>query len=120
MRHTIEVNGIQIYTNHGCMEEESIIGGQYIVDVAVTTDFSTSFRTDRIEDTVDYVAIRKIVTDEMAVRSKLIEHVGHRILDRMKKELAGLLSVRLKVTKLNPPIDGEVNNVAIIIEENIA
>jgi 7,8-dihydroneopterin aldolase/epimerase/oxygenase len=118
MRHTIEVNGIQIYTNHGCMDEEAAIGGQYIVDVAITTDFSASFHTDHIADTVDYVAIRKIVTEEMAIRSKLIEHVGNRIVTRMKKELSGLLSVRLKVTKLNPPIDGDVNNVAIIIEEN--
>lgn len=118
MRHTIEVNGIHIYSNHGCMEEEFQIGGNYIVDVSITTNFTDAFSTDNINDTVDYVSIRKIVTEEMLTRSKLIEHVGHRIITRIKTELKGIYTIQLKVVKLNPPIDGNVDNVAIIIEEN--
>jgi 7,8-dihydroneopterin aldolase/epimerase/oxygenase len=118
MKHTIEVNGIKVYTNHGCMEEEKAIGGHYIVDVSVVTNFSDSFHSDDLKDTVDYVAINTIVKEEMAIRSKLIEHVGQRMMQRMKKELDGVFSICIKVTKLSPPIDGDVQNVAIIIEEN--
>jgi len=118
MRHTIEVNGIQLYAFHGCLPEEGKIGGHYLIDVKITTDFSPSFSSDELYDTVDYVTINKIVEEEMNIRSKLIEHVGYRIIERFKTDLKGVQSTTLKVTKLTPPIDGDVKNVAIIIEEN--
>jgi dihydroneopterin aldolase len=99
------------------MEEESKIGGHYTVDVFLKTDFSASFQTDDLQDTVDYVAINKIVKEEMAIRSKLIEHVGFRILERLKKEVQGIQEATIKVIKLSPPIDGDVHHVAITIHE---
>lgn len=117
MKHTIEVNGIKLYAFHGCLPEEGKIGGHYIVDVTMTTDFSEAAATDNLSQTIDYVIVNRIVSEEMAIRSKLIEHVGQRIINRLKKELSGLISTRVKVTKLTPPINGDVQDVAIIIEE---
>ena len=115
MTHTIEVNGIKLYAFHGCLPEEELVGGHYIVDVEVTTDFSKSTLSDKLEDTVDYVSINKIVTEEMAVRSKLIEHVGQRIVENIRANVNGVIRLKVKVTKLTPPINGDVDNVAIII-----
>lgn len=115
MQHTIEVNGIKCYAFHGCLPEEEKIGGNYIVDVEITTDFSSSFKTDELIDTIDYVVINRMVKEEMAIRSKLIEHVGYRIIERFKSEIKGINHVKLKVTKICPPIDGDVDNVAITI-----
>ncbi|MBW7867830.1 MAG: dihydroneopterin aldolase [Brumimicrobium sp.] len=117
MQHTIEVNGIQLYAYHGCMPEEERIGGRYTVDVSVSTNFNTCFQTDEVSDTVDYVTINKIVTEEMAIRSKLIEHVGNRIHQRIHKEIKGVIGVKVKVIKHTPPIGGNVENVAIILED---
>jgi dihydroneopterin aldolase len=116
MKHTIEVNGIKLYAFHGCLPEEGKIGGNYIVDVTITTDFTEAAKTDDLLKTVDYVVINKIVKEEMAVRSKLIEHVGQRITDRIKQEVNNVEALRVKVTKVCPPINGDVDNVAIIIE----
>ena len=116
MKHKIEVNGIQLYAFHGCLEEEARIGGKYEVDVCITTDFSEAAATDDLSKTVDYVAVNSIVAEEMAIRSKLIEHVGQRILNRMLQEINGLIGYSIKVTKICPPINGDVENVAIIIE----
>ena len=113
----IEVSGIKVYAYHGCMEEESLIGGHYIVDVQLKTNFTASFLSDDLKDTVDYVAINSIVKQEMAIRSKLIEHVGNRILKRLKNEVGGIIEATIKVIKISPPIDGDVDNVAIIIHE---
>lgn len=118
MNQIIEVNGIKLYAFHGCLPEEGKIGGHYVVDVKVHTDFSASFQTDDLSDTVDYVAINRIVTEEMMIRSKLIEHVGFRVLQRFEKELIGLKKAWLKVTKISPPIDGDVHDVAIILEKD--
>ena len=116
MINIVEVEGIEIYAYHGCMEEEARLGGKYIVDVAITTDFSKSSETDHLVDTIDYVIVRKIVVEEMAIRSKLIEHVGYRIINRFQNEFKGQNKFKVKVRKLNPPIEGTVKEVAITIE----
>ena len=117
MKHLIEVNGIQLYAYHGCLEEEARIGGYYKVDVRMRTDFKQAAETDELALTIDYVQVNRIVTEEMAIRSKLIEHVGQRIVDRMFKEVPRLDALSVKVTKITPPINGDVQNVAIIIEQ---
>ncbi len=90
MKHQIEVNSIRLYAYHGCLEEEGRVGGNYIVDVCLTTDFSAAAITDDLTQTIDYVDVNRIVTEEMAIRSKLIEHVGHRICKRIYQELGGV------------------------------
>ncbi|MFA5574753.1 MAG: dihydroneopterin aldolase [Brumimicrobium sp.] len=117
MNQIIEVNGIKVYAYHGCLEEEAKIGGHYTVDISVETDFSQSFETDNLEDTIDYVQINTIVKEEMEIRSKLIEHVGYRILKRLQTEVKGIIKSKVKVIKHCPPIGGDVNDVAIIIAD---
>jgi dihydroneopterin aldolase len=117
MKHKIEVNGIKLHAFHGCLEEEARIGGHYVVDVEISTDFSVAATTDDLSKTVDYVNVNSIVAEEMAIRSKLIEHVGERIFNRIKNELSGVEKLKVKITKLTPPINGDVTSVAIVIED---
>ncbi len=117
MKHKIEVIGIKLYAFHGCLDEEARIGGHYVVDVEIYTDFSVAATTDDLSKTVDYVNVNSIVAEEMAIRSKLIEHVGHRIFNRIKNELSGVEKLKVKITKLTPPINGDVTSVAIVIED---
>lgn len=117
MKHTIEVNGIKLYAFHGCLPEEGLVGGHYLVDISMVTNFQLAAETDTLENTIDYVMVNVIVKEEMAIRSKLIEHVGNRIILRLKETLKNLFSVKVKITKICPPINGDVENVAIIIEE---
>lgn len=117
MKHTIEVNEIKVYAFHGCLEEEAKIGGNYTVDISMETDFTKAALEDTLVDTIDYVQVNQIVKEEMAIRSKLIEQVGYRILMRMKNELSNLHAARVKIVKICPPINGDVKNVAVILEE---
>ncbi len=117
MKHTIEVNNIKLYCFHGCLEEEAKIGGHYSVDVQVRTDFTTAAEQDDLSKTVDYVAINALVKEEMMIRSKLIEAVGLRIVNRIKGLDMNIYAVRVKVIKHCPPINGDVQNVAIILED---
>lgn len=116
MKNTIEVNGINLYAFHGHLIEENKIGGHYTIDVSVTTDFSAAGRTDDLTDTINYVDINTIVCEEMAIPSKLIEHVCYRIINRLKAEVEGVETVRVKVIKHAPPMEGVVENVAVIVE----
>ncbi len=116
MVHKIEVTGIHLYAYHGCLPEEERIGGNYIVDLVIDTDFTDAIDTDKLVDTIDYVALNKIVEEEMAIRAKLIEQVGGRILKRIRQLDRRIVRARVKVRKLTPPINGNVDEVAIVVE----
>src|ERR1035437_879742 len=116
--HKIEIEGIKIYAYHGCLEEEGKIGANYVIDVIIETNFTEAAQTDDLHKTIDYVAVYDIVKTQMAIRSNLIEHVCQRIVNELKKEFL-LLNTKLevKVSKLNPPMHGNVDKVSVIITE---
>ncbi|MBK7182401.1 MAG: dihydroneopterin aldolase [Bacteroidetes bacterium] len=113
--HKIIVEGIKVFAYHGCLEEEAKIGTHYTVDVWMETDFSEAAKTDDLTKTIDYVTVYDIVKKQMAIRSKLIEQVGQRIVDELKSEFNTLHKLEVKVTKHNPPMNGNVEKVSIVI-----
>ena len=114
---TIQVNNIKIYAFHGCLDEEAKIGSEYRVDLAIKANLQNSAESDDLLDTVDYVHLNLIVKEEMAIRSKLLEHVAQRILDRIFSELLMVKKAKVSVAKINPPIGGNVEDVAIILSK---
>ncbi len=117
MIHAINIEGIKLYGFHGCLDEESRIGGNYIIDVYMTTDFSEAAVNDDLSKTIDYCSVYEICKKEMAIRSKLIEQVGHRIFARLKIEFSTLKTLHVKVTKLGPPMNGDVEKVSIELKD---
>jgi len=113
----IKLKNIRTFSYHGCLVEESKIGSDYSVDLEIKADLRKSMETDELEDTVDYVHLNKIVMEEMAIRSKLLEHVAQRIVKRVFDEIPAVSRVVLGVSKLNPPIGGDVEAVTIQLEE---
>ncbi len=113
----IKLQNIRTFSFHGCLIEESKIGSDYTVDLEVKTDMRKSSLSDDLKDTVDYVHLNQIVVEEMAIRSKLLEHVGRRIIKRIFDEIPAVSRVLVSVSKLNPPIGGDVEAVTIIMEE---
>jgi len=114
---TIKLQNIRTFSFHGCLEEEGRIGSDYRVDLEIKTDLRKSSVTDELKDTVDYVLLNRIVEEEMAIRSKLLEHVAHRIITRIFGEIPAVSRILLAVSKLNPPIGGDVEAVTIEMEE---
>ena len=114
---TIKLKNIRTFSFHGCLEEEGKIGSDYRVDLEIKTDLRKSSLSDDIKDTVDYVLLNQIVVEEMDIRSKLLEHVANRIIVRIFKEIPSVSRIILAVSKLNPPIGGDVEAVTIEMEE---
>ena len=113
----IKLKNIRTYSYHGCLIEEGKIGSDYTVNLEVKTDLRKSSITDNLKDTVDYVLLNRIVVDEMAIRSDLLEHVARRILTRIFEEIPEISRIIVAVSKLNPPIGGDVEAVTIELEE---
>jgi 7,8-dihydroneopterin aldolase/epimerase/oxygenase len=112
----IEVNGVRVFAYHGCLEEESRIGGHYRVDISVEGDFATAEATDKLTDTIDYGRVTTLVKEQMAQRSHLIEHVARRILDALKAEWKGTYRWRVRLVKEHPPVAGAVDHVVYVLE----
>lgn len=109
----IRVTNIRAYAYHGCLSEETAIGSEYRIDVEIEADLSKSSKTDKLVDTVDYVLLNRIVKEEMAIPSALLETVCERILVRFINEEVLITSATVAVSKVNPPIGGDVEMVTV-------
>ncbi|MCB0461992.1 MAG: dihydroneopterin aldolase [Flavobacteriaceae bacterium] len=109
----IKVENIRVFANHGCLAEETKIGSDYRVDLEVKADLQTSAKTDKLSDTVDYVFLNRVIIEEMQKPSHLLETVAKRILMRIFKEDKHVKKATVWVSKINPPIGGDVEMVTV-------
>jgi len=113
----VKVSNIRVYAHHGCLAEETAIGSEYLVNVTVNANLTKASISDKLSETVDYVHINHIVKEEMKIPSKLLEHVGKRIINRIFLEIALVKKAEVEVSKINPPIGGDVEKVTIVLTE---
>ncbi|MDR6845038.1 dihydroneopterin aldolase [Flavobacterium granuli] len=114
---TIRLKNIRTFSYHGCLIEEGKIGSDYSVDLEIKANLRQSAESDNLKDTVDYVHLNKIVVEEMAIRSNLLEQVTKRIIDRALAEIETISKIKVGVSKINPPIGGDVESVTVEMEE---
>ena len=112
---SVKIKNIQLYAYHGCLVEEGKIGSDYRVDIEVKADLQPSAKTDSLKATVNYVQVNQIIREEMAIRSKLLEHVARRILDRVFSEIDIAEEATVEVAKINPPMSGNVEMVSVVM-----
>jgi dihydroneopterin aldolase len=109
----ILVEGVRLYGYHGCLDEEGKIGTEYEISVVVWGNIDDSFHSDNLNHTMDYVNINRIVQKHVSNRAKLIETVAHRISHTIFEEMPMVRKLKIKLSKLNPPINGDVKKVSI-------
>ena len=113
---SISVKGIRCYSYHGCLAEERKIGAEYVVDVNITSRSAQVNQSDKLSDTTDYSLIFSVVKSETNVPSNLIEHVAGRIYKKLK-EIAGDNFISVSVTKINPPVNGDLKEVTFTLSD---
>lgn len=110
------INDIECHSFHGCIEEEAKIGQRFMVDLELEMDFSKAVESDELSDTADYVVLHDLVRREMAIRSKLIEHVAGRILKSLKLAYPTVKNCKVSITKFNPPVNGQLGKAVFELE----
>jgi len=63
------------------------------------------------------VLLNRIVVEEMAIRAELLENVAHRIIVRAMNEAQTITKIEVEVSKINPPIGGDVEAVTIVMSK---
>lgn len=112
----LAIRRIECHSFHGCLPEETVIGSTFSVDVFFTGDFSGAIENDDLSKTVDYVMVHRIVRDEMAIPSKLIEHVAGRILKKLRNSFPAVSKCKVSITKFNPPVNGQLGEAVFTVE----
>ena len=112
----IQIEGMLFYAFHGHYEVEQLVGNEYRIDIKIKTDCEKAADTDNLEDAMNYQTIYKIIQKEMDFTSKLLENVAGRILDALYLEFAQIQKIKLKISKLNPSMGGEIEKVSIILK----
>jgi dihydroneopterin aldolase len=104
----VELVNMEFFSNHGCFEEERIIGNKFIVNCWVDYDCSKAAASDDINDALNYQELYDIVKCEMAQPSHLLEHVAGRIISRIAAQFTYVVDAQITIDKINPPLGGKV------------
>jgi dihydroneopterin aldolase len=106
----IVLEGMEFYAFHGYYPEETAIGGRFVVDVWIDTDFTTAAQTDALGHTVNYEVVYNIVACAMKKPAKLLETVGFGIKSDILQAFGGLCTddLLVRISKYNPPLGGKV------------
>lgn len=111
----LEIENIECYAYHGCLPEETKIGGRFSVNVTLQLDAAKAIETDELIHTADYLLIHNIVREQMKIPSNLIEHAAGRILKQLQLQFPFCSDVKVKLTKFNPPVNGQIEKVSVIL-----
>ena len=104
----IGLQGIEIQGFHGVMPHEKVQGNRFEIDVYVEVNDPLP-DSDLIEDALDYGDIYRIVDESFAGNVNLLETLVLRIGNSVMIEFSQAASVRVRVSKLSPPIIGIAN-----------
>ena len=108
MRTSIHIGTLRFYAHHGVLPQEQKVGNYFKVE--------TTLVTDELTDTLNYAEVCQIISDEMAIPSRLLEHVAGRIINSLRSHYPQITGGRLIVTKEKPPIPGDIRDVSVIVE----
>lgn len=111
----IEIEGMKFYAFHGHFEAEQIVGNNFSVDLKLETDCNKAAVSDNLDDALNYQVVYEIVKNEMEKPSKLLENVAKRILDSLKDHFTSIIYVSVKISKMNPPMGGEIEKVSVTL-----
>ncbi len=109
----IQVQGIQFFGRHGVTPAEREVGQRFVVDVELRLDLARPGASDRLEDTVNYVAVHDLVQAiGRGAPVTLLETLAERIAQAVLKQF-GPKEVTVRVRKPAPPIDGVMEWVGV-------
>lgn len=106
---TISLCDLRFYAFHGVMEQEATVGNEFQVDVELTISSSelemmVSTGEEDLAKTISYADVFDVIKTEMTIKSQLLETVAIRIANNLQSSFPRILSGKVIIKKLAPPI----------------
>lgn len=112
----IKINNAKFFAYHGDLEHEKVFGNQFEVDIEMHCDLTELNHTDRLNKTVNYLAVYNMVKELFGKEKfNLIETANLKICEEIIAHFPLVQKVVVKVRKPNAPL-GIIDSVEIINE----
>lgn len=111
----IYLRDVRFHAFHGVMPQEGMVGGDFVVTLRVGYPLEKAMKSDEVADTLNYASLHEVVKCEMAIPSKLLEHVAGRIAKAVSTTFPQVTSIDLSLTKLNPPMGADCKGAGVEI-----
>ena len=72
--------------------------------------------TDEINGTISYADVFEVVKAEMAIPSRLLEHVAGRICQALFTRFPSAESIHLEILKENPPMGADCTGAGVCLD----
>jgi dihydroneopterin aldolase len=108
---------MKFYAFHGILPQERCVGNDFLVNLTLSAALENAVAEDNLEFTINYATVYSIVKKEMNIPSRLLEHAAGRILQSLKIHFPQITEIELSLSKLNPPIEGELHSASVILNE---
>ena len=109
------LDDLHFFAYHGVAPQETVVGNEYALSLRLKTDITRAMATDDVADTLNYAEIYQAIKEEMEIPSKLLEHVGGRIVRRLFHDFPVLEYIDLKLSKRNPPMGADIASAGVEI-----
>lgn len=113
----IELENMEFQAFHGCYPLERVVGNRFRVSVSIEADLSLAARTDQVADTINYLDVFETVRAQMEIESHILEHVCTRIIEAIYARFPLSQKVKVKLSKMAPPLGGKIERVSVTIEK---
>lgn len=113
----IEIQGLEVYANHGVYAEENKLGQKFVVSLVLYTDTASAGRNDDLSASIDYGQVAHEVDRFVREHTfRLIEAVAEGVADMLLNTHDLLMAVRVRIEKPWAPVGLPLKTVAVEIE----
>lgn len=112
----IFIKGLEIFAYHGVNPEEKENGQPFILDITLTANLAKARRSDDLNDTINYAAVRKTVQRVFtAGKFDLIERAAQAVCDGVLAEHPKVEEITVLLKKPEAPMNAKFDYVAVEI-----
>ena len=110
----IRIDDIKIYAYHGVLPEGRRRMVRVFVSAELSLDLKSSGTSDRLDHTVNYADVTKLIEDTFTeVSFNTIEAAAESVIESILTEYNLIQKVTIKVSKPNAPIDADFRDVSV-------
>lgn len=112
----IQIKRLEVFANHGVLEEENRLGQKFLVSVRMGVDARTPGQSDELADSVNYAQVSEIICREAQGHTfRLIERLAEHLAEQILLEFPLVQSVDLEIEKPWAPVRIPLETVSVTI-----
>ncbi len=111
----VVISGLRLFAHHGVLEQERVIGNEFVVDARLEYDASKAMMSDNVDYALNYASVVDVITECMKTPHKLLESLAGDMAKVLTVKFDVLTGGTLTITKLKPPFAAQVDGASFTL-----